>query len=206
MGKGSEFERAFSKELSLWWTDGERDDIFWRSSQSGGRATTRAQRGRRTATQSGDICAIDPIGQPLIAVMTLELKRGYRDANPATLVTRATTAAQQVWESWIQQAVEACERNESQHWMVVAKQDRQEVMCMAPRALLRALDKQLLTSITPLARMRCGIRFRKADTQGDVRIITLPFDLVLLPWEQFRTHITPAMIRILADDSKQTKN
>ena len=36
--KGSEFEREMCKCLSLWWTDSKRDDVFWRSAQSGGRA------------------------------------------------------------------------------------------------------------------------------------------------------------------------
>ena len=41
--KGGAWEREFSKYLSLWITEGERDDVFWRSSQSGGRATQRAK-------------------------------------------------------------------------------------------------------------------------------------------------------------------
>ena len=62
--KGSAFEREISKSLSLWYTEGERDDIFWRSSQSGGRATTRAKKGKKTAASYGDITALDNRGEP----------------------------------------------------------------------------------------------------------------------------------------------
>ena len=81
MGKGAKFEREISKALSRWWTEGERDDIFWRTSQSGGRATTRKKQGKSTKNQDGDICATDPIGQPLLDITTIELKVGYKSWN-----------------------------------------------------------------------------------------------------------------------------
>jgi hypothetical protein len=52
--KGGEFERAICKKLSRWVTDGEREDVFWRSAMSGGRATIRGTEVR----QAGDICAV----------------------------------------------------------------------------------------------------------------------------------------------------
>lgn len=44
--KGSVFEREICKALGRWWTDGERDDIFWRTAGSGARATCRLERGK----------------------------------------------------------------------------------------------------------------------------------------------------------------
>jgi len=79
--KGKAFERKVSKELSLWWTDGGRDDVFWLTSQSGGRATTRRRKDVQTKNQGGDIGLIDPIGQPFIDNFFLELKDGYKNAN-----------------------------------------------------------------------------------------------------------------------------
>ena len=75
--KGSNWEREFSKRLSLWWTNNEKDDVFWRVMASGGRATVRMKSGKTTANQSGDIMATDPVGLPLIALCSLELKAGY---------------------------------------------------------------------------------------------------------------------------------
>jgi hypothetical protein len=82
-GKGSEFERSVCKRLSLWFTqdlDKPRDDVFWRTSQSGGRATTRAKGGVKTANSYGDVTFIDPIGQSLIDSCLIELKRGYTNS------------------------------------------------------------------------------------------------------------------------------
>src|SRR5262245_2386383 len=49
--KGSKFERDLCRQLSLWWSDGKRDDVFWRASQSGGRAKFRGRRGLQTHGQ-----------------------------------------------------------------------------------------------------------------------------------------------------------
>jgi len=75
--KGSAFEREICKKLSLWWSDGERDDIFWRTSGSGARATTRRKQGKRTRYESGDISFRDPVGKLFVDFFLLELKRGY---------------------------------------------------------------------------------------------------------------------------------
>ena len=79
-GKGSQFEREICKTLSRWWTqdiENPRDDVFWRTSQSGGRATERMKKGKTTAYSYGDVTMVDPIGQPFIDSCLLELKRGY---------------------------------------------------------------------------------------------------------------------------------
>jgi hypothetical protein len=78
--KGSQYERDTCKQLSLWYTQDEKkphSDVFWRTSQSGGRATTRAKKGKKTAYAYGDVTFTDPIGQPFISKCLLELKRGY---------------------------------------------------------------------------------------------------------------------------------
>ena len=72
--KGSEFERYICKELSLWITQKERDDIFWRSHSSGGRFSYRIKLGKSTYNQSGDITNIHPIGDTLLKYFTFELK------------------------------------------------------------------------------------------------------------------------------------
>lgn len=57
--KGSAFERAVCKRLSLWLSDGSRDDLLWRSAMSGGRATVQFNAGKSVnLTQSGDVSAI----------------------------------------------------------------------------------------------------------------------------------------------------
>lgn len=75
--KGSKFERKIAQKLSLWWTDNERDDIFYLTSGSGARATQRKKKGVDTANSSGDIGIIDPIGKPFIDMFLIEVKSGY---------------------------------------------------------------------------------------------------------------------------------
>jgi hypothetical protein len=75
--KGGNFEREIAKELSLWWSDGEREDIFYRSHSSGGRFTVRNKAGKDTALQGGDITASDPKGEPLVKAWSIEIKTGY---------------------------------------------------------------------------------------------------------------------------------
>jgi len=77
MAKGQDFERKICKVLSLWWTDNERDDVFWRTSQSGGRATTRQKSGKRTAGSYGDMGATHESGKEFERTFIIEFKKGY---------------------------------------------------------------------------------------------------------------------------------
>lgn len=80
--KGSSYERDIAKRLSLWWTRDlpePRDDIFWRTSGSGARATSRSKIKKKTAYEYGDITFTDPIGKPFIDCFLIECKCGYSD-------------------------------------------------------------------------------------------------------------------------------
>lgn len=78
MGKGGDFEREFSKKLSLWFTQGKSPDVFWHTHGSGGRATMRGKRVKgQLQSQHGDITAVEEEGKPLEAEWSIELKTGY---------------------------------------------------------------------------------------------------------------------------------
>lgn len=72
--KGSAFERQVCVALSRWVSDGKREDIFWRSAMSGGRATVRGKRGKNTNSQLGDISSVAPEGHALTARFVIECK------------------------------------------------------------------------------------------------------------------------------------
>lgn len=72
--KGASFEREVCVMLSKWVTDGRREDVFWRSAMSGGRATVGHRRGKSHAAQVGDISCIHPDGQSFINVFAPECK------------------------------------------------------------------------------------------------------------------------------------
>lgn len=77
MAKGGGAEREVSSLLSLWFTQGVRDDVFGRTDGSGGRFTARRKKGKDTAYQGGDVTFTDPIGEPLMLEWNCEVKSGY---------------------------------------------------------------------------------------------------------------------------------
>lgn len=83
--KGAGFERLVCKSLSEWLTGGERQDIFWRSAMSGGRATVGLKKGSIFSSQVGDISSIDSIGQNFIDTFSVECKF-YKDVNSGNLI------------------------------------------------------------------------------------------------------------------------
>jgi hypothetical protein len=78
--KGQAFERERCREFSRWWTDGKRDDIFWRNRVRITSKTPKAE------AQLGDIMAMDPIGFPFTKVLNVELKTGYSKTRKGTVV------------------------------------------------------------------------------------------------------------------------
>lgn len=140
--KGSPFERLICKELSLWWTSNLRDDVFWRSSNSGGRAKGRGRKGKKTFGSHGDIAAVDPIGSSLIDFLTIEVKRGYSKFTIADLLDRSERSAQQQWEVWYQQVIESMEQSGSYSWMIISRRDKRESIVFFTYHLLELLREE----------------------------------------------------------------
>lgn len=137
--KGGQFEREFCKTLSLWWSDGKDDALFWRTAGSGARAKVRGRRGKDTANQHGDITATDPSAQPFIDLLTVELKRGYSKFSVADLLDKPKGGGIQVYEGWFEQAEESHRQAGSFSWMIVSKRDRREAVVFFPRILIECL-------------------------------------------------------------------
>lgn len=123
MAKGGSFEREICKLLSKWWTGGERDDVFWRSSQSGGRATQRAKSGKTTYGSYGDVTAVDPIGEPLLKLFTIELKRGSSHSCPGDLIDYSADLMKHPWVRGLVQAVRSHGQAGSCGWLMIARRD-----------------------------------------------------------------------------------
>lgn len=156
MAKGASFERQICKRLSLWWTYDSRDDIFWRSSQSGGRATIRARQGKRTAGSYGDITALDPLGEPFMQLFTVELKRGQKHGEPGNLLDRAGSLLKHPFLKALRQAQEAHKRAGSLSWLLISKRDQRNICVFFPTHLLASIlasAKELLIA-SPAFRYR----------------------------------------------------
>lgn len=123
--KGSAFERKVCKQLSLWVSHGKKEDLFWRSAMSGGRATVARSRGR-DVRQAGDITAVAPEGHELTNAAYIECKH-YRDLALTAFVLegRGTLA-----KFWFRTRDEALKRQKFP-WLV-AKQNRLPTLLLVP--------------------------------------------------------------------------
>lgn len=77
MAKGGQYERDISVILSLWWSDNDRDDLFWRTSGSGARATVRGKKGLKTKANYGDVHSTCADSEPFTDIFVVEIKKGY---------------------------------------------------------------------------------------------------------------------------------
>jgi len=157
-GKGSQFERDLCTWLSCWWTHNQRDDVFWRSTISGGRATARTRRGKNTYGQYGDVQAVDPVGESLLKVVTIEAKCGYRGAAFSDLLD-ATGKMRSIWWDWLAQVEEAWAQAKSFSWLLIVKRDRRAVIVVFPYELYLVLRTEGgLQNIRPAMKVRLPIR------------------------------------------------
>lgn len=180
-GKGSAFEREICKKLSLWWTSGKTDDVFWRASNSGGRAKFRGRKGQSTYGQHGDIAAVDPVGEPLISLFTIELKRGYSSVTPFDLLDKLERAAAQKFEQWWNQVHESHVMAGSLAPLMITKRDRREAMIYLPYGLVS-------TYMTNLRRWALPSVFIRLNNTGNMPHV---FGTTL---EQFLSYTTPVDI------------
>lgn len=148
MPKGSNYEREICTALSMWWSDGKCDDIFWRTSGSGARATTRNKKGKKTFGQCGDVQASNPSGQPLIDLCSIEIKRGYPDSAFANVIDKPPKAAEQMFETFVYQAEEDATNADAPTWLLIAKRDRRKSLVFMPYSFSRALKKVGCKNIT----------------------------------------------------------
>lgn len=129
--KGANFERQIARMLSLWWSEGKRDDIFWRTPSSGARATIRQRQGKSTAGQYGDIRATDPIGEPLLRACTIEVKTGYKDTSIMDLLDRKPHEKPKFLQ-FIQQARQAAQAAQTPCWMLIVRRLHKQTMIFLP--------------------------------------------------------------------------
>ncbi len=184
MPKGSSFERWVAKRLSIWWSDEGRDDIFWRTSQSGGRATQRRKKGKRTAGSYGDLMAIDPCGEPLFKLFTIELKRGRTHGTPDDMLDAVQDRKVRPFERTLLQTIEAARAAESLSWLLVSRRDRRVCMSYVGSRAAHALPSIVDGPCTRYDVLVCLTRVR-----------TLRLRFVGLPLEDLLQRVTPEMIK-----------
>jgi hypothetical protein len=128
--KGSAFERAICKRLSLWLSRGERDDLFWRSAMSGGRATLRLRqdlaRIQINKAQAGDVTAINQQAYDFAEKLFIECKH-LRDLGFSRGFICQTGV---VWHFW-RKACEAAQKHNKTPVLIV-RQNLYPIVVIAP--------------------------------------------------------------------------
>jgi hypothetical protein len=133
--KGSAFEREICKKLSLWFSHGNREDLFHRTAGSGARSTVRAKKGKATANSAGDIGYLDAIGKPLIEAITFELKCGYNHADTTALIDTLPQRKKPQLLEFVWQAVISSQNAKSRYWAVIHKRNGKQTLIHFPLSM-----------------------------------------------------------------------
>jgi hypothetical protein len=192
MPKGGNYEREVCRTLSLWLTHDRDDDQLWRSSQSGGRATVRARKGKGTKGHCGDLSATGKWGRKLLQLITIEVKRGYnKTANLHTLLDlRPRVDAEQMYESWFWQAELAAMRAGTPHWWLIHRRDGRTAVLFMPYRLWNMLTGDTrLDRPDPFIQIGCGVRIGRKGSRKRRWL-----NVVGMQLDHFLQTVTPEMI------------
>jgi hypothetical protein len=127
--KGGANERRMATKLSYWWTNGQRDDIFWRT-DSGSRGTTRGRKGKSTANAQGDIVALDALGIPFVDFWTVECKKGYSDKLDLLAMIDSRARHHEIITFW-EQVQEAAKAANNAPMVIIQRDRRKDVVVIA---------------------------------------------------------------------------
>lgn len=191
--KGSSFEREVCTMLSKWWSDGKRDDIFWRH-DSGSRAKGRSRKGKTTFGAYGDIKADDPIGLPLTNLCSIELKRGYKNWSFLDVLDHPSKKwnqkerTKQPFEKFVEQVTEDA-KTANTFPVIIAKRDKRQKIIILPEELFWLIEEN--------CRKYEGFRI----TLGTNEFITRIF--IAISYEKFLTWCSPSFF---IDRDKEKEN
>jgi len=184
--KGPKWEREVAVMLSNWWTEGERDDVFWRTAGSGARATTRAKKGKRTANSSSDLCALDDVGRPLVKLCLIEDKRGYnKDFSVIDMIDKKK-GAPPLLKKWLDKANTECIYSGRIFPIIILKRDRRVPVVILNDELIDELN-----SDSCLDNFLCSGSYIKLCLEYN--------DVYILKLHDFMYYVSPDTIRDICD-------
>lgn len=139
--KGRNYERDIAKDLSLWWSNGKRNDVFYHTHGSGSIGT---RRNPVSKNYYGDIMSIDAEGEPFTNLFNLELKCGYekrrkvelKSGKKIVLITRydlldkldSKQAVTVIEDFWIQCSLDA-KKSKREPILIFQRHRRNSLIC-----------------------------------------------------------------------------
>lgn len=194
--KGSAYEREICKRLSAWWTSNESEDsIFWRTSNSGGRATTRSKKNKKTKGSHGDVGAIDPVGSLLISTFTIEIKRGYSQYTIVDILDKPLNYSDQMYDVWFKKVLEDQKQAGSPYWILISRRDRRIPLVFFPWDLTEDLEDVGCSTLRTKGRYAS---FYFYLTVGEKKMKQW---VSCVPLERFLKCVTPEHIKSIANAS-----
>jgi hypothetical protein len=145
--KGSQFERDICRLLSRWVSHGKRDDLYWRTAMSGGRATVAKRKGI-DVRQTGDITAVSPEGHALTNLFFIETKF-YKSLAIDSFILENKGPLAAFWK-------EACVKARSHKLlpMLIAKENRREPLIITSSQTIFRICDYKVRSFTILPEIR----------------------------------------------------
>jgi hypothetical protein len=143
-----------SRKISLWWSSGGRDDLVWRTAQSGGRSTQRKKMGgKSTANSDGDLSAQDESIRPLFSLFTFELKKGY--SKDLDIISIVDSDKKRKLDEFIVQTRNAQERAKVPYIMLIMERDRRDEVVLIEDCLYRR--REISTFLNDLNSIKINI-------------------------------------------------
>lgn len=122
--KGNSFENELAKKLSLWVTNGKREDVLERSPASGGKSTVHRKSGKDFGNIAGDLISVSRESQSLIDSFIIEAKhRADININPLIFGQEAKTGFLEWWYYLLSE----CDTHKKLP-MIIVKQNRKPVI------------------------------------------------------------------------------
>ncbi len=189
--KGGKYERDCAKDLSIWFTNGMREDVFYRTASSGGRATVRSKKQKTTFGQNGDIQSVDPIGECLTNLCSIECKDGYPGQSSLDLVDKPGKNKCKYGEFFEQCAREAKEAK-LPYWLLMSRRKGKRKMIYIPYALYKKLNDT--GSTLSLNGLPCVVLTFVTEKQKIQKVYGIPQEVFFL-------HVRPNCFLRLYEDT-----
>ena len=142
--KGSNFEGEICKILSLWWSNGKRDDLFWKSYGSGNRATIRTKLNKFTEGQYGDICSTSSLSVLLTRFFTFEIKKGYPRLSFNDILD-SNSKKNNYW-FWFNKIENTINYSKTISWVLIHKKNNREILLFLPFSIYKKIVNKINNS------------------------------------------------------------